>query len=39
MIKYYEEFFSKKELLNWIEKHINEIDFDEDVVRIEYYKK
>lgn len=35
--KVYEEFCSKKELLNWIENHIDEIDFYQDVARLEFY--
>lgn len=38
MTKYYEEFCSKRELLNWLENHINEIDFDTDTVRLEFYR-
>ena len=39
MPKYYEEFCSKKELINWIENHIDEIDFYMDPVRLEFYPK
>jgi len=39
MIKYYEEFCSKKELFTWLENHIDEIDFDMDVVKLEFFPK
>ena len=35
--KYYSEFSTKRELLDWIDEHINEIDFDKGDVRIEFY--
>lgn len=37
-VKYYEEFCSKRKLINWLENHINEIDFDTDVAKLEFYR-
>lgn len=37
--KIYSEFQTKKQLLRWIEDNIDKIDFDEDVVEIDYYLK
>lgn len=37
--KTYSEFHTKKQLLRWIEDNIDKIDFDEDVVEIDYYLK
>ena len=33
------EFSTKREFEKWIEEHLNEIDFDEDVITLEYYLK
>jgi len=35
---YYKDFQTKKEFLKWIEEHIDEIDFDYNII-LEYYKK
>jgi len=37
--KWLREFLTKREFLKWIEEHINEIDFNEDVITLEYYLK
>lgn len=37
-MKYFREFSSKKELLDWIEKNLDDVDWNEDVT-IEFYKK
>jgi hypothetical protein len=34
----YRDFSTKREFLKWIEDHVDDIDFDEEV-RIEYYPK
>ena len=38
-VKLYTEFGTKREFLKWIDKHLDEVDFDRDVIRIEYFEK
>ena len=37
--KYGINFVTKKEFITWVGEHLNKIDFDEDVITLEYYLK
>ena len=36
MQKYYKDFSSKKELMEWLNEHIGEIDFNTEDVKLEF---